>query len=106
MSHSPGVFLEVPGGPALVGTVEERNEPASLHDLANLPPLRLVRVEATGIVSLGVEDEHCPRLAPLHTLHQGIEVECHGAVVEVGIWLDISEARLHEDVPVVNPGRV
>ena len=106
ISDSPGILLKVSRGPALVSAVKERNQLASLHDLADLSPLRLAGVEATGILSLGVEDEYCVRLAPLHTLQQGIKIECHGAVVEVGIWLDISEASLHKDVSVIDPGWV
>lgn len=101
----PGIAGEVARGKALVGAVEEGEVVLLAHNLGDLLPLLLGRVNTSGVVGAGVEDEDGALRGVLESRLHALPVKALGLLVEVGVCGNI-ETDVLEDLVVVDPGRV
>lgn len=100
-----GILVSVTTGKALVGHVEESEVALLLHDIADLAPLGLGRVNTGGVVGTGVEQDDAVLGGCLDVLDQALEVQTNGVLVIVAVLLDL-EAGVLEDGVVVGPAGV
>jgi len=108
MARRVGVGLQVAGGEALVGGVEDGQQAAGLDHGENLIPLRLARVDAGRVVRAAVQQYHGALLHSVEVLQEGGDIQGAGGSLVVRIALDLvrTEARFAEDRGVVGPGDV
>jgi hypothetical protein len=104
VTRSKGIAIGAATGEALVGHVEESKVALLLHDVANLAPLVLGRVNAGGVVSASVEQDDAVGGSGLEVGNQALKVETNGVLVVVTVLLDF-ESRVLEDCIVVGPAR-
>lgn len=97
-----GILVGVTGGEALVSHVEEGEVLARLDGIADLLPLLWGRVDTSGVVCAGVEEEDATLLRSLDVGDHTLEVEANGVLVVVSVFLDL-KSRLGEDGTVVCP---
>jgi len=105
VSEAIGIGVELSGGEALVGSVEEGEKLVLGADFGDLSPLSLSGVDTGGVVSAGVEEDNRSRLGLGEVLEHAVDVESLGLGVEVSVLVD-READGSEDGGVVTPGRV
>ena len=98
------VLVAVAAGEALIGHVEEGVVLALLHDLAQLPPLILGRVDARRVVRARVQQHDAVARRLLQVGHHALKVQPDGVLVVVPVLLD-AQARVLEDGRVVGPAR-
>jgi hypothetical protein len=104
VADSEGILVDVTAGEALVGHVEEGEVVLLLHNLGDLLPLLLGRVNASGVVSAGVEEEDTAERSGKEVSLETLEVEADGLLVVVAVLLNL-EAGIGEDSLVVGPRR-
>lgn len=97
-----GVLVGVTGREALVSHVEEGEVLALLDGIADLLPLLWGRVDTSGVVCAGVEEEDAALVGGLDVGDHTLEVEADGVLVVVPVLLDL-KSRLGEDGTVVCP---
>lgn len=102
VARSEGILVSVSAGKALVGHVEEGKVALLLHDVANLAPLVLSRVNTGRIVSAGMEQDNAVLGSGLDVGNQALEVETDGVLVVVAVLLHLDTGVL-EDSVVVGP---
>lgn len=102
LTDGKGVTISVTTGKALVGHVEERQVAHLLADLGDLLPLLRSRVDTSGVVSAGVEEEGAAGRSALEVLDEALKVKADGVLVVVAVLAD-GEARVLEDGLVVGP---
>lgn len=100
-----GILVSVTASEALVGHVEESEVTLLLHDIADLAPLGLSRVNTSGVVSTGVQQDDAALRCSLDILDQTLEVQTNGVLVVVAVLLDL-KAGVLEDSVVVGPAGV
>lgn len=105
VAGSESINVSVTAGEALVGHVEESKVTLLLHDIADLAPLVLGRVNTGGVVSTGVQQDDAAVRSSLDVLDQTLEVQTDGVLVVVAVLLDL-EAGVLEDGAVVGPAGV
>lgn len=102
VTRSESILVSVTAGKTLVGHVEEGKVALLLHDVANLAPLVLSRVNTGRVVSAGVEQDDAILRSSLDVGKQTLEVETDGVLVVVAVLLHL-ETRVLEDSVVVGP---
>lgn len=102
VSGRKGIGISVSTGKSLVGHVEERKVALLLHDVANLAPLVLGRVDTGRVVSTGMEQDDAVVGGGPEVLDQAVKVKTNGVLVVVTVLLDL-QARVLEDSVVVGP---
>jgi hypothetical protein len=102
VTGSEGILVSVTAGKALVGHVEEGEVVLLLHDIADLAPLGLGRVDTGGVVGAGVEQDDALLGGGLDVGDQTLEVETDGLLVVVAVLGDL-ETGVGEDSLVVGP---
>lgn len=105
VAGSKSILVGVAAGKALVGHVEEGEVTLLLHDIADLTPLRLGRVDTGGVVSASVEQNDAALGGGLDIGNQTLEVEANGVLVVVAVLGDL-ETGVGEDSLVVSPAGV
>lgn len=105
VAGSKGILVGVTAGKALVGHVEEGEVALLLHDIADLAPLGLGRVDTGGVVSASVEEDDAALGSGLDVGNQTLEVEANGVLVVVAVLGDL-ETGVGEDGLVVSPAGV
>ncbi len=101
---SKGITVSITTGKALVGHVEESKVALLLHDVRNLAPLVLSRVDTGGVVGASMEQNDAVVGGSLKVGNQALEVEANGVLVVVTVLLNF-QARVLEDGVVVGPAR-
>lgn len=104
VADSKGILVNVATGKTLVSHVEEGKVALLLGDLGDLLPLLLRGVNASGVVSAGVEEEDAALGGGLDVGDHALKVEADGVLVVVAVLLNL-EAGVGEDGLVVGPGR-
>lgn len=89
----------------MISAVEEGEMSLLFHDCSNLFPLILCGIDASGVVSAGVEENNRSFGGVLERRGHAFEVETLGLFREVGIALN-REVNIGEDLVVVRPRRV
>lgn len=102
VSNSISITVSVSTGETLVGGIEESNVVLLLHDLADLAPLSLSRVDSSRVVSTGVEQDGALGRGSLQVLDQTDKVKPDGVLVVVAVLDDLKTGVL-EDGIVVGP---
>mmetsp|Transcript_27318 Transcript_27318/g.43790 ORF Transcript_27318/g.43790 Transcript_27318/m.43790 type:complete len:290 (+) Transcript_27318:45-914(+) len=74
-ADSIGVLDQAAGSIALVGAVHEREQTLPLHQLRNLVPLLICRINASRVVGAGVEKHNGAVRSTLQSGHHGREVQ-------------------------------
>lgn len=105
VAGSKGILVGVTASKALVGHVEEGEVALLLHDIADLAPLGLGRVDTGGVVSASVEEDDAALGSGLDVGNQTLEVEANGVLVVVAVLGDL-ETGVGEDGLVVSPAGV
>ena len=105
VARGKSILVSVAAGEALVSHVEESEVTLLLHDIANLAPLSLSRVNTSGVVSTGVKQDNAALGSRLDILDQTLKVQTDGVLVVVAVLLDL-KARVLEDSVVVGPAGV
>lgn len=105
VAGSKGILVSVTAGKALVGHVEEGEVTLLLHDIADLAPLGLGRVDTGGVVSASVEQDDAALGSGLDVGNQTLEVETNGVLVVVAVLGNL-ETGVGEDSLVVSPAGV
>lgn len=105
VARSEGILVSVTAGKALVGHIEEGEVLLLLHDIADLAPLGLGRVDTSGVVSASVEQDDAALGGGLDIGDQTLEVEANGVLVVVAVLTDL-KAGIGEDSLVVGPAGV
>ena len=100
--NSISITVSVSTGETLVGGIEESNVVLLLHDLADLAPLSLSRVDSSRVVSTGVEQDGALGRGSLQVLDQTDKVKPDGVLVVVAVLDDLKTGVL-EDGIVVGP---
>ena len=96
------ITVRVSTGEALVRHVEEGKVALLLHDIANLAPLVLSRVNTGRVVRAGVEHDDAVVGGSLDVCNQTLEVETNGVLVVVAVLLHLQTGVLENSV-VVGP---
>mmetsp|Transcript_39291 Transcript_39291/g.99021 ORF Transcript_39291/g.99021 Transcript_39291/m.99021 type:complete len:394 (-) Transcript_39291:73-1254(-) len=104
-TNGRGVSLQVTGGEALVGHIEERKETATTYDLVDAVPLRIGEVVTSGVVGTGLQHDERTTRSGLEVCQHALDVHAaiFGIVVAVGAHL---VATVQQDLLVVAPGGV
>lgn len=102
VSGSKGIAVSVTTGETLVGHVEEGKVALLLHDVGNLAPLVLSRVDTSGVVGASMEQDDAVAGGGLKVGNQALEVKTNGVLVVVTVLLNF-QARVLEDGIVVGP---
>lgn len=102
VTRSESILVSVSAGKSLVGHVEEGKVALLLHDVANLAPLVLGRVDAGRVVSASVEQDDAVLRSGLDVGNQTLKVEADGVLVVVAVLLHLDTGVL-EDSVVVGP---
>ena len=84
-AHRPGVVVEITARKALVGAVEEREVALLEHYVRDLTPLLAGRVDPSGVVRAGMDEENGARRGVLERLDVWVERETDGLRVVVRI---------------------
>jgi hypothetical protein len=105
VAGSEGILVSVTAGETLVGHVEEGEVVLLLHDIADLAPLVLGRVDTSGVVGASVEQDNALLGGGLDVSDQTLEVETDGLLVVVAVLSDL-ETGVREDSLVVGPAGV
>jgi hypothetical protein len=105
VAGSEGILVSVTAGKALISHVEEGEVVLLFHDIADLAPLGLGRVDTGGVVGAGVEQDDALLGGGLDVGDQTLEVEADGLLVVVAVLSDL-ETGIREDGLVVGPARV
>lgn len=104
VTRGKGIAVGVTAGEALVSHVEEGKVALLLHDIADLAPLVLGRVDTSGVVGAGVEQDDAVVGGGLDVGEETLKVQTDGVLVVVTVLVDL-EARVLEDGGVVGPAR-
>lgn len=102
VADGKGILVSAATGEALVGHVEEGEVALGLDELGNLAPLSLGRIDTSGVVSTGVEEEDAALGSGLDIGNHALKVEANGVLVVVAVLLNL-ETSLGEDGLVVGP---
>lgn len=102
VSRGKRIAVRVTAGKALVGHVEEGKVLLLLHDVADLAPLRLGRVDTGRVVRTGVQQDDALVRGGLEVRDQALKVQANGVLVVVAVLRDL-EAGVLEDGIVVRP---
>jgi hypothetical protein len=102
VTRSKGILVSVTAGKALVGHVEEGEVALLLHDIADLAPLSLGRVNTGRVVSASVEQDDAALWGVLDIGDQTIKVQTDGVLVVVAVVGNL-KASIGEDGLVVGP---
>ena len=105
VARSKGILVSVTAGKSLVGHVEESEVALLLHDIADLTPLCLCRVNTGGVVCASVEQDDAVIGGGLDIGDQTLKVQTNGVLVVVAVLLDL-EAGILENGIVVGPAGV
>lgn len=104
VADSEGILVGVTAGKALVSHIEEGKVTLLLHDVRDLLPLLLGRVNTGRVVSASVEKEDTAVGGTLDVSNQTLEVKADGLLVVVAVLLDLKTGMV-EDGLVVSPRR-
>jgi len=104
-TDSVRVLLERTRGEALVSRVEPGEETLALHDLCDLAPLLLGRIDTGGVVGASMEKDDSALGSSLEVGEHAVDVETAGGSVPVAVGGD-GEVRGLGDGVVVAPGRL
>lgn len=96
------ITVRVSTGKALVRHVKECKVALLLHDVANLAPLVLSRVNTGRVVRAGVEHDDAVVGGSLDVCNQTLKVETNGVLVVVAVLLHLQTGVLEHSV-VVGP---
>jgi hypothetical protein len=102
VTGSKGILVGVTAGETLVGHVEEGEVALLLHDIADLAPLVLGRVNTGRVVGTGVQQDDAVVGGGLDVGNQTLKVQTDGVLVVVAVLLDL-ETGVLEDGVVVGP---
>lgn len=102
VAERESILVGVARGEALVGHVEEGVVVALLDSIADLLPLLLSRVNTSGVVCAGVEQDNAALGHGLDVGDHAIKVKADGVLVVVTVLLDLKTA-VGEDSLVVGP---
>ena len=105
VAGSKSILVSVTTGKALVGHVEESKVTLLLHDIANLAPLVLSRVNTGRVVGTGVQQNDAVVRGSLDVGNQTLKVQTNGVLVVVAVLLNLQTGIL-EDGVVVGPAGV
>ena len=102
VTRSESILVSITAGKALVGHVEEGKVALLLHDVANLAPLVLSRVNTGRVVSASVEQDDAVLRSSLDVGKQTLKVETDSVLVVVAVLLHLETGILKNSV-VVGP---
>lgn len=105
VAGSESILVSVTAGKALVGHVEEGEVVLLLHNIADLAPLGLGRVDTSGVVGASVEQDDALLGGGLDIGDQTLEVKTDGLLVVVAVLGDL-ETGVGENGLVVGPAGV
>lgn len=85
MPHGPGVIIQVTASETLIRAVEECVVVLCEHHIRNSFPLLLRRIDASGVVRAGVQQEDRPRGRRLQRIDEALVVQPNGGRIIVGV---------------------
>lgn len=102
MTESESITVDVSAGESLISHVKEGEVALLLHDLSDLAPLGLGRINTGRVVGTGMQQDDAVGGNGLQIFNQTLEIKTNGVLVVVPVFLNL-EARVLEDGTVVGP---